>query len=89
MYADDTILFGTLFISEIHAIQQILAKYEEQLGQKVNLAKSQFIHHQHWKIAFQVLHVPCISKFPTYLGMPLVLGRASLDTFVSLIQRIQ
>lgn len=89
MYTDDTLLFSTLTIHKVQLIKHNLLKYEQQSGKKVNVQKLQFIHHKKlhlWlsRLVFQILHVLCTLKFPVYLGMPFVMGRASLRLLTNL-----
>lgn len=79
-YVDDTILFGSGERKSIIKMMQVIKKYEESSGQRVNKGKSSFYVHNNTPlvVAVRLKRLTGIKQgnFPfTYLGCPVYYGR--------------
>ena len=93
LFADDSILFCKANPNECQELKQILQKYEDASGQKINTDKS-FIFFspntsQNTKEAIFSILGPMIDLRRTkYLGLPSLIGRSKKQVFSSLKERV-
>ena len=80
LFADDNIIFCKVKLEESQELKQILQKYKDALGQKINIDKSSVFFspnsHQNTKDAiFSILGPMKNSRHTKYLGLPSFIGR--------------
>ncbi|KAL0434525.1 UNVERIFIED_CONTAM: putative mitochondrial protein [Sesamum latifolium] len=93
LFADDTLIFCKTSKATMVEIRQILDKYEEASGQKVNLDKSSLVFSSNVKeedkqVMAERLGVEVVLKHDKYLGLPAVGGRSKKEMFGGIRDRI-
>ncbi|XP_060211804.1 uncharacterized protein LOC132639369 [Lycium barbarum] len=92
-YADDMIIFASADIISLQKIMEVLKRYEETSGQKVNRDKnSVYMHHNvtgDIKAIVEVIIGIGRKDFPfTYLGCPIFYSRRKKDYYNSILVKI-
>jgi len=90
---DDSILFYKASAEECWVLKQILQKYEEALGQKINTEKSSIFFSPNTSQEvkdeiFATLGPMQDSRQTRYLGLPSFIGRSKKQVFSILKERI-
>lgn len=85
-FADDSLIVMKASAASVSRLQQILALYEDQSGQKINRDKSSAFlskktSQQYKHQVLQVLDIPSESQNERYLGLPVHLGAAKSKDF--------
>lgn len=93
-YADDMLVFSNGRLRALRHLKRLLNQYEASSGQQINLQKSVFYHTKHLspsRIAGIVSLLGCQpTKLPfMYLGAPIFKGRAKLEYFEDIFQKVQ
>ncbi|CAL1353160.1 unnamed protein product [Linum trigynum] len=94
LFADDCIFFARACHQESAKIKQILADYERESGQMINLGKSELtfsnnVGQQRRTEIAQHLGIREVSKHEKYLGLPTVVGRSKKVVFAYIKERIR
>ncbi|XP_060182578.1 uncharacterized protein LOC132612299 [Lycium barbarum] len=92
-YADDMIIFASADTISLQKIMEVLKRYEETLGQKVNRDKSSvYMHHNvigDIKAIVEVITGIVRKDFPfIYLGCPIFYSRRKKDYYNSILVKI-
>lgn len=81
-FANDSLLFCWGRLDDVRSIQEILRKFEQASGKKINSEKITFFFPTtrmflNWKkeLVKNLLGVPKIKEYEKYLGLPIVVGR--------------
>lgn len=81
-FANDSLLFCWGRLDDVRSIQEILRKFEQASGKKINSEKTTFFFSPtrmflNWKkeLVKNLLGVPKIKEYEKYLGLPIVVGR--------------
>ncbi len=92
-FADDSVLFCRANLSDCHAIQEVLSKYERASGQQINHGKTTLFFSastssETWEEIQAALHLLAIQQYDKYLGLPSLVGRSKNATFAHLKERV-
>ena len=92
-FVDDCLLFCRSTLEECEKIQQILAYYEEAMGQVVNKDKTTLFFSKNTSVQSQEaiknsLNVPAIQHYEKYLGLSSFIGRSKKACFTQIKERI-
>ena len=92
-FADDSILFAKANVPEAQRLQHILNLYEENSGQKINLAKSALLFSTNTKqeIRRQIkasFGVQCTNNMGKYLGIPSMIVKDRRRAFRELKEKM-
>ena len=79
-FADDSLLFCRARVGDVEKIQEILGKYEQVSGQKINSDKTTLFFSNNTSNVTKdemknLLGVSEIKEYERYLGLPTVVGR--------------
>ncbi|XP_075655210.1 putative mitochondrial protein AtMg01250 [Castanea sativa] len=93
LFADDSLIFCQAKQSEVQVISEILQGYADASGQCINLDKSSIyfsgntpLEQKNWIKDY--LRVKEVDRFETYLGLPMLVGRAKYHSFAYLKDRV-
>lgn len=80
-FADESILFTRATIEEAHAVKDVIHKYEQASGQRINLEKTEItcssnVTVEKKKELADCLGVKSVEKHTKYLGLPTLIGRS-------------
>ncbi|XP_075665535.1 uncharacterized protein LOC142635224 [Castanea sativa] len=79
-FADNSLLFCQAKLTELEAVQRILAVYEQASGQQINRGKTtlffrKVVAEETKEEIINLLGVPEVKEYEKYLGLPAVVGR--------------
>jgi hypothetical protein len=90
--ADDSVVFLEATNASMRALKEVLEKYEESSGQKVNLQKSSIFFGKGCKADSRnslkgIIGIGCEALSEKYLGLPTAVGRSKEGAFQPLTER--
>ena len=93
LFADDSLLFCRVSLSDLQVIQNILSLYEKASGQKLNREKTTIFFSKAVKEDTKTqisnyLEVPEVKEYEKYLGLPAVIGRKKKESLNYLKERV-
>ena len=85
-FVDDSMLFCRANDIDFQTVMNILTKYEEALGQKINHGKTQLFFSTNTQediknMVKDLVGVEVVTQYEKYLGLPSFVGRAKKETF--------
>ena len=85
-FVDDSMLFCRANDIDFQTVMNILTKYEEALGQKINHGKTQLFFSANTQediknMVKDLVGVEVVTQYEKYLGLPSFVGRAKKETF--------
>jgi hypothetical protein len=88
-FADDNLLFCKASLEEWTHVREALTIYEMALGQKLNCGKTAIFFSRNTKLEVRtdILNaagVSAIQSYERYLGLPALVGRSKVSTFVDI-----
>ncbi|KAL9678029.1 hypothetical protein QQ045_015867 [Rhodiola kirilowii] len=92
-FTDDSIIFFKAEEEQAHTIRNVIRRYENVSGQRVNFRKSEIVFSgnmgaQKKQEIMNVLQVKEVASHGKYLGLPLVIGQKKSDAFKELIGKM-
>ncbi|XP_038719958.1 uncharacterized protein LOC120012588 [Tripterygium wilfordii] len=93
-FADDSLIFCRATKSDWLCIRNILAVYERQSGQMVNVDKTALYFSKHTSMATKnlmksLIGVKEIKAYENYLGLPSLLGRSKKKSLMYIVERVK
>ncbi|XP_059441839.1 uncharacterized protein LOC132174162 [Corylus avellana] len=93
-FADDSLLFCKATEHEWSILSEILWRYEQASGQRLNNDKTSIFFSRNTTIETRshivnIVGVPTAQRFDTYLGLPTLVGRSRIREFQGLIDRVR
>ena len=93
LFADDSLIFCRAKINECEKLLEILATYEQALGQQINRDKTTLFFSKSTSPQMQesiqvALRVPVVKQYEKYLRLPSFFGRKKKESFDNIKQRV-
>ena len=93
LFADDSLLFCEARVTECQNLLNILAQYEQALGQAINWQKTTLFFSRNTQLEVKneirdMLGAQILSDCEKYLGLPMVGGKSKVGTFREIHERI-
>ena len=93
LFADDSLIFCRAKINECEKLLEILATYEQALGQQINRDKTTLFFSKSTSPQIQesiqvALRVLVVKQYEKYLGLPSFIGRKKKESFDNIKQRV-
>lgn len=93
-FADDLLLFGSATNTQAAVIAEILHEFCLISGQTVSVKKSQVLVSKNVSLTFQPdvlvrMGIRCVTNFGDYLGMPLLNGRTTRQTYAFILDKVR
>jgi hypothetical protein len=88
-FADDSLIFCRANFLDWNKVQLLLHQYEQASGQKLNVEKTSiFFSRNTWQpfreFIGSLVGTTALKSYEKYLGLPALVGRAKIRTFVSI-----
>lgn len=93
-FADDLMLFGSATVCQARIMLKCLTRFGDASGLKINLSKSQIFCFPNTsadmkRIIGDSMNILVTSHLGSYLGIPILQGRVSKDTFASVLDKMR
>jgi hypothetical protein len=93
-FADDSLLFCRASTTQWNNLVEILKKYEEASGQKMNNDKTSVFFSKNTTLeersqVLELAAIPATQRYDTYLGLPALVGKSRTTAFRSIIERVR
>ncbi len=93
-FADDTLIFGKAYIRNLNKVMEILKKFSDQSGLKINIHKSSIqvsksISCGDARRLAATFNFPLTKSLEKYLGIPIVRGRVNNNMFGDVVSSLK
>lgn len=92
-FADDCLLFCRATFQEWSNVMQLIQRYEQASGQKINTSKTTIYFSHNTRVEFKELvgssmGISLSAGYEKYLGLPSLIGRSKTRSFATILSRV-